>query len=174
MRSAGGGPRYALRRPPRPFFLPLLAATHALVRAAARARASGSAMRLRSPSRLVRARPAALHALEQYRATRVGVENFLPHSMHFTALSLSISMSILALHRLQWTGRAPPYGAKSRPHSSHGYGSAAFALRFRLLTSRLARVGGRLPRALALRAAAALLARASFMARFQGSASCLR
>ncbi len=171
---AGCGPRYALRRPPL-FFAALLAAAYALVRAAARARFPGSAMCLRALSRTTRRWPSALHAFEQYRTIRFRVENSLPHSLQAMATTLPRSLSALAVHRLQWTGWVPPpYGAKSRPHSAQACGSAAFALRFMLLTSRLARVGGRLPRALALRAAAALLARASFMARFQGSASCLR
>ncbi len=172
--TARRGARYALRRPPRPFSLPLRAAAHALLRAAARASASGSALRRRPLSLELRLRPAALHGIEQYLIARFDVENFLPHSLHFTAITLPSSLLILALHRLQWAGRLPPYGAKSRPHSPQAYGSAAFALRFRLLTSWPARGGGSSPRSLALRAAAATLVRASIRARFTGSAAYLR
>ena len=164
--------RYALRRPP-PFSPPLRAAAHALWRAAAMTCFSGSAIRLRVLSRLLRFQPAALHAFEQYRTERFGVENSLPHSLHLTAITLPISLSILALHRLQWAGRAPPYGAKPRPHSAQAYGSAGAALRLGLLAPRPAG-GGRFPCALALRAAAHALMRARPMARFSGSAAYLR
>ena len=166
--------RRALRAPPpaEPYSLALRAAVRALWRAASMARNSGSAMRLRRISSVMRLRPAALHSLEQYRTMRFSVENFLPHSLQFRVLFLAISLSTLALHRLQWIGRRPPYGANLRPHSAHGYGSAGVALGFRLLAPRLSR-GGFSPRSAALRAADAL-ASARFLALLWGSARYLR
>ena len=102
------------------------------------------------------------------------MENLVPHSLQFRVIFLPISLSTLALHRLQWTGwPPPPYGAKSRPHSAHGYGSAGLALGLRLEASRPAR-GGLSPRFLARWAATCTLVRAILRARFFGSASCLR
>ena len=95
--------RAALRvQPPAaaPLFLALRAASHALLRAAARARASGSFMRFLALSMLMRFRPAVLHSLEQYLTMRFCVVNALPHSLQFRALSLPISLSALAAHRL--------------------------------------------------------------------------
>ena len=169
--------RYALGRPPRPFFSPLRAAAHALQRAPSRARISGSSLRLRALSRAMRLRPAALHSFEQYRTPWFGAATALPHSLHFTAVSLPIFLSALALHRLQWSGRLPrpPGGAKLWPHSAHGYGSTDFALRLGLAASRPARGGGCLPpRSPALRAALRALWRASCRACFSGSALRLR
>ena len=70
------------------------------------ARVSGPAMRLRPLSRLMRFRPAALHSLEQYLTMRLGAANSLPHSLQFRVRTSAISLSALALHRLQWSGRA--------------------------------------------------------------------
>ena len=70
------------------------------------ARVSGPAMRLRPLSRLMRFRPAALHSLEQYLTMRLGAANSLPHSLQFRVRTSAISLSALALHRLQWIGRA--------------------------------------------------------------------
>lgn len=93
---------YAPGRPPRTFFLALLAEAYALLRAAARARASGSAaMLLRALSLELCIRPAALHFVEQYRAERFGVVNFVPHSLQSRVIFLPISLSALAAHRLQ-------------------------------------------------------------------------
>ena len=175
-----GGNSYAaacaFRRLP-PFSPPLRAAPHALMYAAARARALGSAMRLRSLSRLLRLLLAAPHSLEQYLTRRLGVENSLPHSLQSTLSILAISLSALAAHRLQWTGREPrPYGSKWRPHSPQAYCSAASALRLGITAALPARGGdgGRFPRSPPLRAARDALARASFRARFSGSAVYLR
>ena len=178
MRNVGGGPRYAPRRPPRPFFPPLRAASDALLRAAVRARISGSALILRALSRATRLRPSALHAFEQYRTVRFDMANFLPHSLQPMVTTLPYSLSALAVHRLQCTGRMPrPCGSMSRPHSAQARGFAAFALDLGIPAPRLARGGGGgglSPRAPALRAAAHALMLASLMARFLGSAMRLR
>ena len=92
--------RYA-RRPGRAAFSALRAAFHALTCALAMARFSGSAMRLRSDSPLLRRRPSARHGLEQYLTERLVVENFLPHSLQPTRSTLAISLSALAVHFLQ-------------------------------------------------------------------------
>ena len=101
-RRTGAAPaaRYACR-PARAAFSPLCAAAHALTCAIATARFSGSAMRLRPLSRPLRRRPSALHACEQYRTERLGVENILPHALQPTRSTLAASLSALAVHRLQ-------------------------------------------------------------------------
>ena len=95
------GARYAFGRRPLPSSLALRATLRALWRAASRARISGSSKRLRLLLLLMRLRPAALHSFEQYRTVRFSVENSLPHSLQFRVLFLPISLSTLALHRLQ-------------------------------------------------------------------------
>lgn len=79
-----------------------LAAISALMRAAALARFSGSAMRLLYISRLALRAASVRHSSEQYRARRLAAANTLPHTPHFALRTLAINLSALALHWLQW------------------------------------------------------------------------
>ncbi len=131
--SAAGAPRRArpVSRPARvrvfvrgrrggrpPLARALRAAAAALVRAIIAARFSGSAMYLRMYPRTRRRLPSARHSSEQYRGTRLAVENALPHSLHSTRRVLPAFLPALAAHRRQRDRPAPrPYGAKVRPHS---------------------------------------------------------
>ena len=107
---------------------------------------------------------------------RLFVENSLPHSLHRTVSTLAASLSVLAVHALQYVRLAmPPYGAKAAPHSLHTdclllFGAARGARAVPRPAVGRARLLPLSFRLLSLLAAAYALERAMKRARFSGSA----